>query len=200
MPYRHPSLLANIVATIDIASQGRLELGIGAGWFEEEVKAYGLALGTLKERFDRFDEGLIVLESLFTQERTTFTGKYYQLDDALFVPKTFQQPRPPICIGGQGEARTLKAVAKHADHWNAPALDAGTFKHKYDVLQRHCADIGRDPSTILVSNLLRWDRTEAILGQVEEFEKLGVGLCIVSVPSPFDPNDVEALAILLSSL
>lgn len=199
MPYRHPAVLANMIATIDIASAGRLEVGLGAGWFEEECAAYGLALGTMKERFDRFDEGLTVLESLLTQDRTTFSGKYYQLHDALLIPKPLQQPRPPICIGGQGERRTLKAVARHADHWNAPALDADTFRRKLDVLHRHCVDIGRDPSTIVVSNLLRYDRTDRVLDEVDLFASYGVDLCLVSIPSPHSADDVLALADLLAT-
>jgi F420-dependent oxidoreductase-like protein len=199
MSYRHPSVLANMVATIDIASNGRLEIGLGAGWFEEECAAYGLPLGTMKERFDRFDEGLIVIDSLLTQERTTFDGAFYQLQEALLIPKALQTPRPPICIGGAGEKRTLRAVAKHADHWNAPALDADTFRRKLDVLHRHCADLGRDPSTITVSNLLRYDRTDKVLAEIAEFESFGVDLCLVSVPSPHNPDDVAALASLLAT-
>jgi F420-dependent oxidoreductase-like protein len=199
MPYRHPAVLANMVATIDIASGGRLELGLGAGWFEDECRAYGIELGSLKQRFDRFDEGLAVVDSLLTNERTTFSGTYYNLVDALLIPKAVQTPRPPICIGGGGEQRTLRSVARFADHWNAPALDPESFQRKLDVLHGHCVAIGRDPSTILVSNLLRWDRTDAILPQLDTFERLGVGLAIVSVPSPQDPDDVAALAELLSS-
>jgi F420-dependent oxidoreductase-like protein len=200
MPYRHPALLANMIATVDIASGGRLEIGLGAGWFEEECKAYGIELGTMRERFDRFDEGLEVIDSLLTKDRTTFTGAYYQLDDALLVPKPFQQPRPPICIGGQGEKRTLRAVARWADHWNAPALDAETFQRKYDVLLQHCADTGRDPASITVSNLIRYDGTDAVLSQIDRFTALGVNLLLVSVPSPHDPDDVARLGDLLATV
>jgi F420-dependent oxidoreductase-like protein len=199
MPYRHPSLLANMIATVDIASGGRLEIGLGAGWFEEECHAYGIRLGPMKERFDRFDEGLEVIESLLTKERTTFTGEHYRLVDALLVPKPLQQPRPPICIGGQGERRTLRAVARHADHWNAPALGAEVFQRKRDVLHAHCVAIGRDPSTITISNLLRYDRTDQVLSEIGRFEELGLDLCLVSIPSPHDPDDVAALAALLAS-
>ena len=90
MPYRHPAVLANMIATVDIASGGRLEIGLGAGWFEDECRAYGIELGTLRERFDRFDEGLVVIESLLTHERTNFTGRYYHLTDALLIPKPAQ--------------------------------------------------------------------------------------------------------------
>jgi F420-dependent oxidoreductase-like protein len=200
MPYRHPAVLANMIATIDIASAGRLEIGLGAGWFEDECAAYGLELGTLRERFDRFDEGLDVIESLLTQGRTTFRGSYYELSDALLVPKPLQTPRPPITIGGQGEQRTLRSVARIADHWNAPALDAETFARKLAVLHRHCDEIGRDPSSITVSNLLRYDRTDRVVGEVAQFAALGATLCLVSIPAPHDPDDVAALAALLEPL
>src|SRR5689334_24991905 len=116
--YRHPAVLANMAATIDIISGGRLELGIGAGWNEEESGAYGIALGTPRERSDRFEEACAVLVGLLTQERTTFAGTYYQLKDARCEPKGPQQPHPPICIGGSGEKRTLRTTARYAQHWN----------------------------------------------------------------------------------
>ena len=200
MPYRHPALLANMIATIDIASAGRLEIGLGAGWFQAECDAYGITLGSLRERFDRLDEGLAVIHALLTSERTDFSGSYYQLVDALLIPKAVQTPHPPICIGGQGEQRTLQTVARWADHWNAPALDAETFSRKLEVLHRHCADIGRDPVDITVSNLLRYDGTDAVLADIERFSELGVTLCLVSLPSPHDPDDVGRLATLLSTV
>ena len=171
-----------------------------SGEFEDECRAYGIELGTLRQRFDRFDEGLEVIDSLLTKERTTFTGSYYQLVDALLIPKPVQQPRPPICIGGQGEQRTLRAVARWADHWNAPALDAETFARKLEVLHRHCADIGRDLSSITVSNLIRYDGTDAVLEQIERFEGLGVDLLLMSVPSPHNPDDVARLGELLATV
>ena len=105
--YRHPAVLANMAAALDIISNGRLELGIGAGWNEEESGAYGIELGSIKERFDRFEEACEVLIGLLSQETTTFDGKFYQLKDARNEPKGPQKPHPPICIGGSGEKRTL---------------------------------------------------------------------------------------------
>ena len=104
--YRHPAVLANMAAALDIISNGRLELGIGAGWNEEESGAYGIELGSIKERFDRFEEACEVLTSLLSKETTTFDGKFYQLKDARNEPKGPQKPHPPICIGGSGEKRT----------------------------------------------------------------------------------------------
>ena len=100
--YRHPAVLANMASALDVISRGRLELGIGAGWNEEESGAYGIELGTMKERFDRFEEACEVLTSLLSKDSTTFDGKYYQLKDARNEPKGPQQPTPPLCIGGGG--------------------------------------------------------------------------------------------------
>src|SRR5262249_4788363 len=104
--YRHPAVLANMAATVDIVSNGRLELGIGAGWNEEESGASGIELGTLTERFDRFEEACAVLTGLLTDETTDFAGKYFTLSGARCEPKAVQRPHPPICIGGKGERRT----------------------------------------------------------------------------------------------
>src|SRR5579872_646439 len=98
--YRHPAVLANMAATVDIISGGRLELGIGAGWNEEECSAYGVELGSLRERFDRFDEACEVLVSLLANTTTDFSGSYFTLKDAYCEPKPVQRPHPPICIGG----------------------------------------------------------------------------------------------------
>ena len=106
--YRHPAVLANMASALDIVSNGRLELGIGAGWNEEESGAYGIELGSIKERFDRFEEACQVLTGLLSQETTSFDGKFFQLKDARNEPKGPQQPHPPICIGGSGEKRTLQ--------------------------------------------------------------------------------------------
>src|ERR1700710_1039281 len=103
IPYRHPAVLANMISTLDIISGGRLEVGIGAGWNAEESSAYGIELGTPRERSDRFEEACAVLVGLLTQETTSFDGKYYQLEDARNEPKGPQRPHPPICIGGSGE-------------------------------------------------------------------------------------------------
>ena len=157
--YRHPAVLANMASALDIVSNGRLELGIGAGWNEEESGAYGIELGTIKERFDRFEEACEVLTGLLSQETTSFDGKYYQLKDARNEPKGPQQPHPPICIGGSGEKRTLPITARYADHWNFVGGPPEEFAHKRDVLAAHCADIGRDPKEISCRRISGWART-----------------------------------------
>ncbi len=150
-PYRHPALLANMAASFDVFSGGRLDLGLGAGWNEEEARAYGIPLLPWRARFDQLDEACQVLHQLLTQETTTFRGQHYQLENARCEPKPLQKPRPPLVIGGQGEKRTLRIAAKYADDWNFPGGTPEQFAHKVSVLHRHCAELGRDPSEIALS-------------------------------------------------
>ena len=150
--YRHPAVLANMAATIDIISGGRLELGLGAGWNEQESGAYGIELGTPGERSDRFEEACEVILGLLSTETTTFSGKYYQLNEARCEPKPVQQPHPPLCVGGSGERRTLRTAARFAQHWNSVRPDPAEITRKLEVLHQHCAEGGRDPSEILISS------------------------------------------------
>jgi F420-dependent oxidoreductase-like protein len=147
--YRHPAVLANIAAAVDRISEGRLLLGIGAGWQENEHAAYGLELGSVKERLDRFEEACQVLTGLLREPRTTFAGDHYRLQEAPNQPAPVQ-PKLPILIGGGGEKRTMKIAARYADEWNAWSTPE-VLAHKVDVLRRHCDDLGRDPSEIQVS-------------------------------------------------
>ena len=195
--YRHPAVLANMASALDIVSGGRLELGIGAGWHEEESGAYGIELGSIKERFDRFEEACEVLTGLLTQETTTFDGRYYQLKDARNEPKGPQQPHPPICIGGSGERRTLPITAKYADHWNFVGGPPQKFARKRDVLAAHCADIGRDPKEITLSAHVRLgeDRDYAkAIGAAAALGEEGLDLAIIYLPPHFDPTALEPLA------
>jgi F420-dependent oxidoreductase-like protein len=147
--YRHPAVLAKIAAAVDQVSHGRLTLGVGAGWQLNEHAAYGLELGSVRERMDRFEEAVQVLRSLLTQPRTTFDGSYFQLADAPAQPAPVQA-RLPLLIGGAGERRTLRIAARYADEWNAWTTPE-TLAHKLSVLRQHCEDVGRDPAEIHVS-------------------------------------------------
>jgi F420-dependent oxidoreductase-like protein len=201
--YRHPAVLANMVSAIDIISGGRLELGIGAGWNEEESGAYGIELGTPRERSDRFEEHCEALVGLLTQETTTFDGKYYQLKDARNNPKGPQQPHPPICIGGSGEKRTLRTVAKYAQHWNFATGTPEEFTHKVEVLHGHCADIGRDPKEILLSGHIRLGEDlnyNKVADDIATLAAVGLELAIVYLPPPHTPAVLEPLAKALSTL
>ena len=201
--YRHPAVLANMAATLDILSHGRLELGIGAGWNEEESGAYGIELGTLRERFDRFDEACEVIVSLLTETTTDFAGGYFTLKSARCEPKPVQRPHPPICIGGTGERRTLRAAARWAQHWNFPGGSAEQFAAKRDVLHRHCADVGRDPSEIQTSTHLRLGADgdpSSVVEQAKTFADAGLDLGIVYLPVPHTPAVLEPLADALAPL
>jgi F420-dependent oxidoreductase-like protein len=147
--YRHPAVLAKIAATVDHVSHGRLTLGIGAGWQENEHDAYGIALGTAREQMDRFEEAVQILRSLLRQSRTTFAGDYFQLRDAPAQPAPVQQ-QLPLLIGGDGERRMLRVVARYADQWNAWTTPE-QLAHKVSVLRAYCEQIGRDPAEIHVS-------------------------------------------------
>lgn len=195
--YRHPAVLANMASALDIVSDGRLELGIGAGWNEEESGAYGIELGSIKERFDRFEEACAVLKGLLSQETTTFDGKYYQLKDARNEPKGPQQPHPPFCIGGSGEKRTLRITAQYADHWNFVGGTPEEFARKRDVLASHCADIGRAPEEITLSAHVRLESDrdyDKVIDQARALGAEGLDLAIIYIPQPFDVAVLEPLA------
>ena len=145
--YRHPALVAKMAAQVDIISEGRLLLGMGSGWQENEHEAYGIPFYTMRERLERLDEACEVLRALFTRRRSDYKGRYYQLSDAPLDPKPVQSPYPELMIGGGGERVTLRIVARHADHWNVwggPKVIA----RKGAILDEHCAAVGRDPKTI----------------------------------------------------
>ena len=199
--YRHPAVLANMAATLDIVSGGRLELGIGAGWNEEESGAYGIELGSPRERSDRFEEACEVLVGLLSQETTTFTGQYYRLTDAMCNPKPVQRPHPPICIGGSGERRTLRTAARFAQHWNFVGGTVDEFRAKRDVLYGHCADVGRDPADILISSHVRFGGDpKATAAAAAELGEAGVGLAIVQLPTPHRADVLGPLADALAEI
>jgi F420-dependent oxidoreductase-like protein len=194
MVYRHPGVLANMASTLDITSGGRLELGIGAGWNDEECDAFGIELGSMRERFDRFEEGLNVLESLLTNDRTTFSGEYYTLTKAMNNPKPVQRPLP-ICIGGKGRTRTLPLTARFAHHWNYPDGDPEGFAECRDILHAVCAEIDRDPSEITHSTVLRYNGdADQLRSDAEALAAAGAELGIISVPKHQPPSVIETIA------
>jgi F420-dependent oxidoreductase-like protein len=199
MVYRHPGVLASMASTLDITSGGRLELGIGAGWNEEECDAFGIDLGTMQERFDRFEEGLAVLASLLTNERTTFDGAYYRLNEAMNNPKPLQSPLP-ICIGGTGKKRTLPLAARYASHWNFGGSDIAAFTECRRVLHESCERIGRDPSEITCSTLIRYDGdADAIRRNIDAVERAGSELAIVSIRKTDPPDTIASVAAAISN-
>jgi F420-dependent oxidoreductase-like protein len=145
--YRHPAVLANMAATTDEISEGRLVLGLGAGWQENEHRAYGLDYGTVGSRLDRLEEACAVIRGLFTQERTNFDGEHYALRDAPMAPKGAGGRLVPLLIGGGGEQRTMRIAARYADEWNIWGTPE-KLAAKGAVLDQRCAEVDRDPATI----------------------------------------------------
>src|SRR5262245_13364746 len=149
--FRHPSLLAISAAQVDQMSGGRVELGLGAGWFQREHDAYGFTLPPMKERFDRYAEQLAVITGLWETpvgEKFDFDGKYYQLTDSPALPKPAQSPRPPIIIGGKGKKRTPELAARFADEFNVPWDSAADTAAMFDRVRAAAAEVGRDPKEI----------------------------------------------------
>ena len=148
MTFRHPALLARMAAAVDRLSDGRLVLGVGAGWNVAEHEAFGIGLPPLKERFDRFEEGIAVIKALWTGGPVDLDGRYYSLRGAAAYPRPQQQPAPPLLIGGDGEVRLLRIVAREADEWNSHAHTPEIYRVKRARLEEHCRAVGRDASTI----------------------------------------------------
>ncbi len=147
--YRNPALLAKMASTVDVLSNGRLDFGIGAGWYEEEFNAYGYPFPDGPERLRMLDEALQIILAMWTEPYATFEGKYYQVRGAINEPKGAQKPHIPIWIGGGGEKVTLKLVAKYGDACNISGPDPELHRHKFQVLKGHCETIGRDYNDIL---------------------------------------------------
>jgi F420-dependent oxidoreductase-like protein len=163
--YRHPAVLAKMAATLDHITGGRVVLGLGAGWQENEHRQYGIQFGTTGERLARLDEACQLIKRLYTEEAASFDGRYYQLEQATLEPKPLQRPLP-LLIGGGGEKVTLKIAARYADEWNVWG-NVATLKHKMSILDRHCENVGRAPSSIQRSAvaLLFMSDDEAFLRQ-----------------------------------
>jgi len=145
--YRHPAVVAKMAAQVDIISGGRLLFGIGAAWQRNEHEAYGIPFYTMRERLERLDEACTVMRLLWTERRSNFNGRYYQLADAPLDPKPVQKPHPELMIGGGGERVTLRIAAKHADHWNVWG-GPKVLARKSAVLEEHCSKLGRDSKSI----------------------------------------------------
>ena len=179
--YRNPGLLAKMATTLDQASQGRFELALGAAWFKREHEAYGWTFPSMKERQDRFQEACELLRLLFTADGPVdYRGRYYQLDQAPLSPGCYQEPHIPIMVGGTGERRTLRTLAMYGDifnldGWAGQGMSLDVYRHKIGVLERHCADVGRDPAEIKRTLLMPLQITDD-KARIERFQKvLGPG-------------------------
>ena len=194
--YRYPAVLANMAVTVDRISHGRLDFGIGAAWNEQEHTMYGIPFYTAGERIRRMGEACEVIKRLWTETVANFDGKYYQLKDARCEPKPVQKPHPPFVIGGSGEQLTLRVVAQYASVWNFVGGPVDVFRHKSEVLDGHCAAIGRDPKTIERS--IQWpinynNPSDAIDG-MRPFIEAGATHIILNLRAPYPKGIVHRLA------
>jgi F420-dependent oxidoreductase-like protein len=188
--FRHPALLAKEAATVDHIANGRLELGLGAGWYVPEHEMFGIPFPEPRELVARFREAVEVVDSLLRNEYTTYDGQYYQLKDAAFRPGPVQQPRPPLTLGAHGR-QMLRIVAQYADRWNSHGT-VEEMRARNAILDEHCAAIGRDPEEISRS-LYGWaalmpndpwasvDAFQEVLGQ---YNAAGVNELIIDAPGP----------------
>jgi F420-dependent oxidoreductase-like protein len=203
MIYRHPAVLANMAATADIISDGRLEIGVGAGWNQLECDAYGIDLPPLRERFDRFDEGVEVIVRLLSDTTTTFEGKYVRLTEARCEPKPVQRPHPPITIGGKGRTRTLRTAARWAQQWNAITQSPDEWRSLKQTLVEHCERLGRDFAGITCSVNIRMDpgsSAGAAAEQAAAYRDAGADLAIMNLPNGTPPDILAPLADALRPL
>jgi len=179
--YRNPALLAKMAASLDQISNGRFVLGIGAGWMDEEYRAYGYPFPSPRVRIEQLEEALSIIKLMWTESRASFQGKYYSVADAVNNPKPVQRPYPPILIGGAGEKRLLRVVAEHANVWNCPNNVSLELEHKLEVLKRHCKAIGRNPDEIEVS-----EQCIVVLGRDEKELRKKLELAKATLGAIFD--------------
>jgi probable F420-dependent oxidoreductase len=197
--FRHPVVLTKMASTVDVISGGRLELGLGAGWLDEEGEVLGFEpLGLPAERVDRLREAIDVITGLMTQDRLSYYGRHYRLQQASSQPHPIQRPHPPLWIGGNGARRTLPLVAAVAQAWNYTSLRPGAhledFRHKCGVLRQECELIGRDAGEIIVSvQLAAGPDARAFAAEAAAWAEAGAEYVIVALPLPHRPAQIEYL-------
>jgi len=193
--YRNPALLAKIVTTLDVISAGRAILGIGAAWNDDEHAGYGYDFPSAGERLDRLEQALQICRAMFTEPAPTFEGRHYRVREVLNNPKPIRG-RIPVLIGGSGEKRTLRLVARYADACNVFG-DLDGVRQKLDVLERHCADVGRDPAEITTTTLVTVRDPAAAADQVAALTKVGIDGVVVNMPDVTDLGKVARTGELL---
>jgi len=184
--YRYPGLLAKIVTTLDVLSEGRARLGIGASWYEREQRALGVPVVPMGERFERLEETVQICRQMWSDDDGPYRGRHYQLAETLCSPPPISRPHPPILIGGGGEQKTLRLVAKYADACNLFASSPADIEHKLDVLRRHCATEGTDYDRITKTALATVDPLadpDAFLADAQRYAGLGISELEV-MPNP----------------
>lgn len=205
--FRSAAKLAHMAATLDWSTGGRVDVGLGAGWSPEECTTFGVPLGSVSERLDRFTETVDAVVRLLSGETVTMEGQFVQLDAARLSVRGPQRgdglPHPPICIGGMGERRTLPLTARYAQHWSYEGTDPAEFAQKLGVLHACCDEIGRDPAGIRASAKVRFapdDPPAAVAKRAQALISAGATLVLVSFPRPLDAALVEPLAQALGPL
>jgi F420-dependent oxidoreductase-like protein len=175
--YRHPGLLAKTVTTLDVLSGGRAQLGLGAAWYEREHKGLGVPFPPMAERFERLEEALQICHQMWSDDDGPYNGKHYQLAETICSPRPISSPRPRVLVGGSGERKTLRFVARYADACNLFASSPADITHKLDVLARHCDAEGRDPATIDNTVLAMGDPIndpDGFVAQMAEYAAVGI--------------------------
>jgi F420-dependent oxidoreductase-like protein len=175
--YRHPGLLAKIVTTLDVLSGGRAQLGIGAAWYEREHRGLGVPFPPLAERFERLEETLQICLQMWSDDNGPYDGKHYQLAETICSPPPISSPRPRVLVGGSGERKTLRLVARYADACNLFASSPDDIAHKLEVLARHCDAEGRDPATIEKTILAMGnplDDPDGFVAQMADYAAVGI--------------------------
>ena len=179
--YRYPGLLAKTVTTLDVLSEGRAELGIGAAWYDREHQGLGVPFPPTAERFERLEEAIQICLQMWSDNNGAYEGRHYQLAETLCSPMPVSRPRPRILIGGSGERKTLRLVAQYADACNIFG-GPDEVAHKLDVLRRHCDAVGRDPNEIEVTAMYRDLPPDAsvddVVGGAEQLAKIGVATLV----------------------
>src|SRR5215204_4354062 len=199
--FRHPALLAKEAVTVDHISNGRLDVGLGAGWYKPEHEQFGIPFPGNAELVGRFREAVEICHQLFTQDVTTYEGTYYQISDAPFRPPPLQQPRMPFTLGAHGP-RMMRIVAQYADRWNSTGSIA-EMSERNQLLDEACAAVGRDPGEILRSHLYvpailpeehPWDSPEALRDFMGRLREIGIREAIIQIPRDIAPDQVERIA------
>lgn len=198
--YRHPGFLAKQVAGLDVLSGGRAWLGIGAAWFEREHLGLGIPFPPLRQRFQMLEEAIQVCEQMWSDNDGPYEGKHYQLQETLCSPHPLQTPRPPILIGGSGEQKTLKLVARYADACNVRGTDTEDTERLFGVLQEHCQGEGREYHAIEKTIVTRFDpgpkgeRAEHEVERLARFAAIGAQAALGSLVGGEDPRVMEVMA------
>jgi len=197
--YRHPALLAKMAATVDHVSNGRLILGLGAGWYEQEHRMYGFPFPTAGDRARQLREAVKVLKHLFTREKSTFTGKYYQLKDAPFAPKALQKPHPPLLIGGTGPKVLLPLAARQANIWHFyGGSEAESMRQTCAAFDAVCQKVGRNPNEVEKATSLSPSQlsgsAKEVVARLRGIADTGIGHLIIELSQPYDRQFLQRFA------